>query len=121
MQDGTARCDIWDTAGQGAKLRWRCCNVRTISHYIVVFVPWGCGVAERYRSLAPMYYRGAQAAIVVFSLGDEESFEGARSWVTELNRKAEPGVVIAIAGNKKDLPKHSVDSNVRYAWFSVDE
>lgn len=38
-EDATVRFDIWDTAGQ-----------------------------ERYHSLAPMYYRGAAAAVVVYDI-----------------------------------------------------
>lgn len=47
-----------------------------------------------------MYYRGAGAAVVVFDLLSRESFEGARSWVRELQRRGDPNVVIALAGNK---------------------
>jgi small GTP-binding protein len=72
--DGPVRIEIWDTAGQ-----------------------------ERYRSLAPMYYRGAQAAAVVFDVTSRESFEGAKSWVKELQRRADAGLIIALAGNKADL------------------
>ena len=59
--------------------------------------------AERYRSLAPMYYRGAAAAIVVYDITNKESFNGAKSWVKELQRRGDPNVVIALAGNKADL------------------
>mmetsp|Transcript_5829 Transcript_5829/g.19884 ORF Transcript_5829/g.19884 Transcript_5829/m.19884 type:complete len:135 (-) Transcript_5829:350-754(-) len=59
---------------------------------------------ERYRSLAPMYYRGAAAAIVVYDITNKESFNGAKSWVKELQRRGDPNVVIALAGNKADLP-----------------
>jgi small GTP-binding protein len=67
------RFEIWDTAGQ-----------------------------ERYRSLAPMYYRGAAAAIVVFDITKRDSFVGARSWVKELQKRGDMNVVIALAGNKCD-------------------
>ena len=39
LDDATVKFEIWDTAGQ-----------------------------ERYHSLAPMYYRGAQAAIIVYDV-----------------------------------------------------
>jgi small GTP-binding protein len=58
---------------------------------------------ERYRSLAPMYYRGAAAAIVVYDVTNKDSFNGAKSWVKELQRRGDPNVVIALAGNKADL------------------
>ena len=51
-----------------------------------------------------MYYRGASAAIVVFDLSNKESYNGAKSWVKELMRRGDPNVVIALAGNKADLP-----------------
>lgn len=74
LDDTTVKFEIWDTAGQ-----------------------------ERYHSLAPMYYRGAQAAIVVYDITNEESFARAKNWVKELQRQASPNIVIALAGNKADL------------------
>ncbi|MGH0158754.1 UNVERIFIED_CONTAM: hypothetical protein FKN15_055517 [Acipenser sinensis] len=74
LDDTTVKFEIWDTAGQ-----------------------------ERYHSLAPMYYRGAQAAIVVFDITKPETFERAKAWVKELQRQASPNIVIALAGNKSDL------------------
>ena len=47
-----------------------------------------------------MYYRGAQAAVVVFDLTNHESFEGAKSWVKELQRRGDPSMIVALAGNK---------------------
>lgn len=81
LDDTTVKFEIWDTAGQ-----------------------------ERYHSLAPMYYRGAQAAIVVYDLTNKESFSRAKAWVKELQRQASPNIVIALAGNKTDLAsKRAVD------------
>jgi len=74
LDDTTVKFEIWDTAGQ-----------------------------ERYHSLAPMYYRGAQAAIVVYDITNQESFAKAKNWVKELQRQANPNIVIAFAGNKADL------------------
>ncbi|XP_043916617.1 ras-related protein Rab-5A-like [Protopterus annectens] len=74
LDDTTVKFEIWDTAGQ-----------------------------ERYHSLAPMYYRGAQAAIVVFDITKPETFDRAKAWVKELQRQASANIVIALAGNKTDL------------------
>ena len=60
LDDTTVKFEIWDTAGQ-----------------------------ERYHSLAPMYYRGAQAAIVVYDITNADTFERAKSWVKELQRQVE--------------------------------
>jgi len=76
---------------------------------LVVLIP----LTERYRSLAPMYYRGAAAAIVVYDITNKESFNGAKSWVKELQRRGDPNVIIALAGNKADLEnKRNVEKEV---------
>uniref|UniRef100_A0A8D3DVE8 small monomeric GTPase n=1 Tax=Scophthalmus maximus TaxID=52904 RepID=A0A8D3DVE8_SCOMX len=81
LDDTTVKFEIWDTAGQ-----------------------------ERYHSLAPMYYRGAQAAIVVYDITNTDTFARAKNWVKELQRQASPNIVIALAGNKADIAnKRAVD------------
>jgi len=70
---------------------------------IVKFEIWDTAGQERYHSLAPMYYRGAQAAIVVYDITNQESFAKAKNWIKELQRQANPNIVIALAGNKADL------------------
>ena len=43
---------------------------------------------ERYASLAPLYYRGAAAAVVVYDITSVESFQKAKHWVSELQKNA---------------------------------
>eukprot|EP00474_Spongospora_subterranea_P008548 CRZ09006.1 hypothetical protein [Spongospora subterranea] len=74
VQDCTVKFEIWDTAGQ-----------------------------ERYHSLAPMYYRGAAAAVVVYDITSEDSFKRAKKWIEELRQTGSADIVIALAGNKTDL------------------
>ncbi|VEL13640.1 unnamed protein product [Protopolystoma xenopodis] len=69
----------------------------------VKFEIWDTAGQERYHSLAPMYYRGAQAAVVVYDITNSESFQRAKGWVSELNEKSTAVKVIALAGNKSDL------------------
>ncbi|KAG0055440.1 hypothetical protein BGZ83_008579 [Gryganskiella cystojenkinii] len=68
------RLQIWDTAGQ-----------------------------ERFRSMAPMYYRGANAAILVYDITSEESFKDMSSWVDELRKNMTEDLIIHVVGNKSDL------------------
>lgn len=74
VNDVTVKFEIWDTAGQ-----------------------------ERYHSLAPMYYRGAAAAIIVYDIASIDSFARAKKWVQELQKQGNPNMVMALAGNKADL------------------
>lgn len=87
LDDTTVKFEIWDTAGQ-----------------------------ERYHSLAPMYYRGAQAAIVVYDVTNPDTFARAKTWVKELQRQASPNIVIALAGNKCDLPTRAINQEDANAY-----
>ena len=40
----------------------------TVSQQAIKFDIWDTAGQERYHSLAPMYYRGAQAAVVVYDV-----------------------------------------------------
>lgn len=68
------RLQIWDTAGQ-----------------------------ERYRAMTPMYYRGAQVALVVYSVDNMESFNAVDQWIESLHENADSSIIIFLAGNKADL------------------
>ena len=89
LSDGEeVRFEIWDTAGQ-----------------------------ERYHSLAPMYYRGAKAAVVVYDITDVKSFEKGRDWVQELKQQCGPNLIIALVGNKVDLEtEREVDRKTALAY-----
>ena len=80
-------------------------------HTIDVGVPvkmeiWDTAGQERYRSLAPMYYRGAAAAVVVYSVTSKDSFTTMRRWVEELRTRAASDIVVVVVGNKTDLAEH---------------
>ncbi|ODV58304.1 Rab family GTPase [Ascoidea rubescens DSM 1968] len=74
INDQTIKFEIWDTAGQ-----------------------------ERFASLAPMYYRNAQSALVVYDITKPQSFIKARHWVKELHEQASKTIIIALVANKYDL------------------
>ncbi|KAF9539379.1 GTP-binding protein of the rab/ypt [Linnemannia hyalina] len=55
-----------------------------------------------------MYYRNANCAVVVYDITQSSSLDKAKSWVKELQRQADPNIVIALAGNKSDLSARRV-------------
>jgi len=69
---------------------------------MVKFEIWDTAGQERFNSLAPMYYRGAQAALVVYDITNDNSFGRAKTWVRELEGQGGK-MVIALVGNKSDL------------------
>ncbi|KAF4442749.1 VPS21-GTP-binding [Fusarium acutatum] len=90
---------VADVASTAAFLTQKC-NLPTRT---IKFEIWDTAGQERFASLAPMYYRNAQAALVVYDLTKPTSLIKAKHWVAELQRQASPGIVIALVGNKLDL------------------
>ena len=66
------------------------------------FKIWDTAGQEKYHCLVPMYYRGADAALVVYDIGDVPSYEMAKRHVKELKKNSEVSV-IAFIGNKCDM------------------
>ncbi|GAA5874873.1 hypothetical protein JCM5296_004993 [Sporobolomyces johnsonii] len=69
----------------------------------IKFELWDTAGQERYKSLAPMYYRSSHAAVVVYDITSAASLLKARTWIAELQRQADPGILVFLAGNKLDL------------------
>ncbi|KAL6423435.1 hypothetical protein ACFW04_010199 [Cataglyphis niger] len=70
---------------------------------------WDTAGQERFRSMAPMYYRHANAAMLVFDLTQYNSFAAIKGWVKELQQNVEETMVLAVIGNKSDLHQRQVD------------
>ena len=70
----TVRLQIWDTAGQ-----------------------------ERFRSISKLYYRGASAVILVYSIVDEQSFKEMGQWLQEVKRHANEDIIVHVVGTKTDV------------------
>ncbi|KAH8889658.1 ras-domain-containing protein [Thozetella sp. PMI_491] len=72
--DTVVRLQIWDTAGQ-----------------------------ERFRSISRLYYRGANACILCYSITDAQSFAEMGMWLTELRRNLPADIVLHVVGTKADI------------------
>ena len=64
---------------------------------------WDTAGTERYRAVNSVYYHNATGAILVFDLTNRQSFDSLSSWVDEFMSLAQPGAILAVAGNKCDL------------------
>ncbi|NXL74875.1 RAB17 protein, partial [Leptocoma aspasia] len=75
LDEATVRLEIWDTAGQ-----------------------------EKYQSVCHLYYRDAQAALLVYDIAKKQTLSRAKLWLEELEQRFLPNeIVIALVGNKTDL------------------
>ena len=69
------KLEIWDTAGQ-----------------------------ERYRSVTKMFYKDANAAILVYDITNKFSFEELQKyWIEQVKESSPRNIILAIAANKSDL------------------
>ena len=58
----------------------------------------------RYRAVTSAYYRGALGAMVVYDVTRRATFEHVPRWVEELRAHADGSTVVALIGNKADMP-----------------
>lgn len=89
LGDRTVNLVIWDTAGQ-----------------------------ERFHALGPIYYRDADAALLVFDITDTDSFKRVHMWVRELRKMVGNEILLTIAGNKLDLERQRVVSKQEAADYA---
>eukprot|EP00227_Mantoniella_beaufortii_P013772 CAMPEP_0197581608 /NCGR_PEP_ID=MMETSP1326-20131121/5075_1 /TAXON_ID=1155430 /ORGANISM="Genus nov. species nov., Strain RCC2288" /LENGTH=175 /DNA_ID=CAMNT_0043145543 /DNA_START=284 /DNA_END=807 /DNA_ORIENTATION=- len=82
VDGSSAQLNIWDTAGQ-----------------------------ERFHALGPIYYRDADAALLVFDITDVDSFTRVKNWVKELRKMAGKDIVLVLAGNKIDMERNRQVTN----------
>ena len=70
---------------------------------------WDTAGEEKYHAMAPIFYRGAQGAVVIFDVTKKETFNRATKWFHELNEFA-AGTPKILVGNKIDLPNREVSN-----------
>ena len=81
-----------------------CKNYEIPSQSIKIrFQIWDTAGQEKYHSMASMYYKDAKAAIITFDITREQTLEGAKIWIKELNEALKSNVLIVLVGNKSDL------------------
>jgi small GTP-binding protein len=64
---------------------------------------WDTAGQERYRSMAKAYYQDADAAILVYDVTSQTSFDILSYWIKEMKTNASNKVMLTIVGNKCDL------------------
>ncbi|XP_038291793.1 ras-related protein Rab-17 isoform X2 [Canis lupus familiaris] len=68
------------------------------------FEIWDTAGQEKYHSICHLYFRGANAALLVYDITRKDSFCKAQQWLQDLERQVPAGeVVVMLVGNKTDL------------------
>ncbi len=63
---------------------------------------WDTAGQEKFRCIAPMYYKDADAVILVYNVTDAKSFSELQFWLDEVREKARENCIVAVAGNQAD-------------------
>jgi small GTP-binding protein len=77
---------------------------------------WDTAGMERYRSLGPIYYRDAVAAIIVYDQTDQNSAEALQKWLAAFRQTVKGSAYVAIAANKDDVEEKTVDPEPIRLW-----
>lgn len=64
---------------------------------------WDTAGQERFRSLIPNYIRDCQAALIVFDLTNEESYDNVAKWIDFVKENRGDDAAVVVIGNKLDL------------------
>jgi small GTP-binding protein len=64
---------------------------------------WDTAGQELYRSIIPIYFRGAAQAILVFAFNDPRSFRNLDSWRSEIKANVGADIAVVLVGSKYDL------------------
>ena len=73
MEDTVLKLQIWDTAGQ-----------------------------ESFQSITKIFYRGAHAVLLTYSVASQLSFQNLTHWLSEVRGQSEADAVVILVGNQKD-------------------
>uniref|UniRef100_A0A7S0MJ71 Cyclic nucleotide-binding domain-containing protein n=1 Tax=Cryptomonas curvata TaxID=233186 RepID=A0A7S0MJ71_9CRYP len=96
--DGTfAKSSIWNA---GVELRM--INVADESLRLQL---WNTTGQERFRSIAPSFYSGADGLVVVYDITSHKSLHSIRRWMEDACRKTRTTLPVIFIGNKSDLSK----------------
>ncbi len=64
---------------------------------------WDTGGAERFRSMAHIYYKDAVAAVLAYDITHAKTLDAVKYWMEDLGAHADPKkMVLALAANKSD-------------------
>jgi small GTP-binding protein len=73
MEETVLKLQIWDTAGQ-----------------------------ESFQSITKIFYRGAHAVLLTYSVASQLSFQNLQHWLSEVRAQSEADAIVVLVGNQKD-------------------
>jgi Ras-related protein Rab-21 len=104
---------------QNPTIGCHCSDIRfVVNGQEIALQVWDTAGQEMYRSLVPVYLRGARAALLVYDVTDRDSFESLGHWHDILVEVVPSDVTIYIVGNKVDLEESAVIDDIQAKQFA---
>ena len=98
--DQTFQEDIQSTTGGTFSTK----SVVCAGGKVLKFEIWDTAGQEKYRSLTTMFYKDANAAVMVYDVTRADSFEEIKNyWSNQIKDNSPENIILAIAANKSDL------------------
>ena len=73
---------------------------------------WDTLGQEKFKALAPLFFRKAVGAFLVYDCTSQKSFEQLDEWFQQISNNIDNRVIVMLLGNKCDLPNREVPYNV---------
>eukprot|EP01022_Parablepharisma_sp_SALTPOND_P028378 TRINITY_DN70874_c0_g1_i1.p1 TRINITY_DN70874_c0_g1~~TRINITY_DN70874_c0_g1_i1.p1 ORF type:complete len:264 (+),score=23.89 TRINITY_DN70874_c0_g1_i1:89-793(+) len=79
-----------------------------------------CGL-EQYRSINKMYFRGADAAMILYDSTKENTFQACIEWLKDVKENCNPSTLVYLVGTKADLPEKKISSTMAEEFRARNE
>lgn len=73
---------------------------------------WDTLGQERFKALAPIFFRRSIAALLVYDVTNKDSFLALETWNQQIKDNADENIVVMLIGNKVDKPDKVISSEM---------
>ena len=73
---------------------------------------WDTLGQEKFKSIAPIFFRKSAAALLVYDVTDKDSFLALPTWKEQIKNNSQENIVVILVGNKVDLPNKVITNEM---------
>ncbi|XP_060775584.1 ras and EF-hand domain-containing protein isoform X2 [Neoarius graeffei] len=103
LQSGHFITDYNATIGVDTFVQTVTFGSRTVKLYV-----WDTAGQERYHSITRQVFHKAQGLLLMYDITSSQSFHAVRAWISQVQEKASPDVILMLLGNKNDCVNREV-------------
>ena len=74
-----------------------------VGEYNINLTIWDTCGGERHKSITKQYYRNVDGIILVYDIGNRESFNNINKWIDDIENNCNKDKILYLIGNKSDL------------------